>query len=394
MKLSRRVTEMPPYLFAEIDRARNSALKRGLEVISMGIADPDLPPPEWLYELLAEEIRSPGFHRYPDYRGLPALHQALAKWMEERFGVAGLDPESEVITLIGGKEGVAHFLWATCDPGDVALIPEPAYPVYYTNAIYAGADVHFMPLTRERNFLIDLGAIPEDVARRATVMYINYPNNPTGASAPLDFYQDVLDFAKKFDICIAADNPYSEVYYTDDKPISILQLPGAIDICIEFNSFSKFFNMTGWRIGWACGNRKLIDALLTVKSNVDSGVFNAIQMALARALSYKDRDSWLRENREKYKARRDMVASALNGMGIWHPNPQATYYFWCALPEGFENSIEFASSLLEKTGFVVGPGGAYGPHGEGYFRLSITTPDEEIKEGLARLRDFILAEKR
>lgn len=390
MKLSRRVTDLPPYLFAQIDRARDEARERGLEVVSMGIADPDLRPPEWLYDILAEEIRHPSFHRYPDYRGLPELHQALVAWMEERFGIGGLHPKSEVLSLIGGKEGVAHFAWAVCDPGDAALVPEPAYPVYDTNCRYAGAEVHFMPLIRENGFLPNLGAIPEDIARRATLMYLNFPNNPTGACAPREFYEDVVAFAGKYDIAVAADNPYSEVYYAPEvKPISILEIPGAKKLAVEFNSFSKLFNMTGWRIGWAAGNAKLIEALLTVKSNVDSGAFNAIQAALARALSHPERDKWLEANRARHRGRRDMVAKALDEMGIWHPNPQATYYFWCALPEGFTDSLKFASELLGETGFVVGPGAAYGPHGEGYFRLSITTPEEEIEKGMAKLGEFL-----
>jgi len=389
MKFSKRVTELPPYLFAEIDRARDLAKEKGLDVVSLGIADPDLTPPEWLYDILSEEIRRPGFHRYPDYRGLKELHLAIASWMDERFGISGIDPTSEVITLIGGKEGVAHLLWAVCDAGDVALIPEPAYPVYNTNAIYAGAEVHFMPLKRENDFMINLGAIPEEIARRAVILYVNYPNNPTGAYAPLEFYEELVSFAKRYDIIVVSDNPYSEIYYTDDKPCSLLQIPGAMDIGIEFNSFSKFFNMTGWRIGWAVGNRKIVDALLTIKSNVDSGQFNAIQMALARALRHPKRDEWLKQNRMRYGARREMVASALDELGIWHPNPKATYYFWCALPEGFSDSIRFASRLLEETGLVVGPGRAYGPSGEGYFRISITAKEEEIKRGLAKLKDFL-----
>lgn len=389
MKLSRRVTEQPPYLFAEIDRAREEARAKGLSVVSMGIADPDLPPPPWLFDLLAEEIRHKGYHRYPDYKGLPAYLEAVSCWMHERFGVS-VDPKSEVITLLGGKEGVAHVAWALCDPGDVALIPEPAYPVYNTNCVYAGAEVHFLGLTRENGFLPDLGSIPESVARRASLIYINYPNNPTGACAPREFYQELLGFCQKYDIAIMADNSYSEVYYGEEKrPISILELEGANDLCLEFHSFSKSFNMTGWRIGWAAGNAKLVDALLTVKSNVDSGQFSAIQMALARALAHPERDRFLEENRRRLKARRDMVAAALDELSIWHPNPQAGLYFWCRLPERFGDGLKFARDLLMQEGFVVGPGVAYGPHGKEYFRLSLTTPEEDIREGLARLKRFL-----
>jgi LL-diaminopimelate aminotransferase len=389
MKLSRRVTEQPPYLFAEIDRARDEARARGLDVVSMGIADPDLPPPPWMFDLLAEEIRHESYHRYPDYKGLPAYLEAISRWMQERFGVA-VDPKTEVITLLGGKEGVAHVAWALCDPGDVALIPEPAYPVYNTNCVYAGAEVHFLGLTRENGFLPDLGSIPEDVARRASLIYINYPNNPTGACAPLGFYRELLDFCHQYDIAIMADNPYSEVYFGEkQRPISILELEGAMDLCLEFHSFSKSFNMTGWRIGWAAGNAKLVDALLTVKSNVDSGQFSAIQMALSRALAHPERDLFLEENRQRLKARRDMVAAALDELSIWHPDPQATLYFWCRLPVGYEDGIKFARDLLMQEGFVVGPGVAYGPHGKEYFRLSLTTPEDDIREGLARLKRFL-----
>jgi len=389
MKLSKRVTEQPPYLYAEVDRARDEAGARGLDVVSMGIADPDLPPPDWLFDLLAEEVRHAGYHRYPDYKGLPEFLRAVVAWMEERFGVQGLDAQSEAITLLGGKEGVAHIAWALCDPGDVALIPEPAYPVYNTNCVYAGAEVHFLGLTRENGFLPDLGSIPEGVARRASLIYVNYPNNPTGACAPREFYSDLLEFARKYDIAVLADNPYSEVYFSGEPPPSLLEFPGAKEISLEFHSFSKTFNMTGWRIGWAVGNARLVDALLTVKSNVDSGQFNAIQMALARALKHPERDRFLAENRRRLKERRDMVAAALDEMGIWHPNPQATLYFWCRLPAGYEDGIKFARDLLMREGFVVGPGVAYGPHGKEYFRLSLTTPEEDIRAGLARLRRFL-----
>jgi LL-diaminopimelate aminotransferase len=390
MKLSKRVTEQPPYLFAEIDRARDKAVARGLNVVSMGIADPDLPPPEWMYELLAEEIHHPGYHRYPDYKGLPEFLDAVVQWMQDRFGVTDLDPHTDAITLLGGKEGVAHVAWALCDPGDVALIPEPAYPVYSTNCLYAGAEVHFMGLTRENDFLPDLGTVPEDVAQRATVIYVNYPNNPTGACAPQEFYRDLLEFARKYDIAVLADNPYSEVYFDEnERPHSILEFPGARDLCLEFHSCSKMFNMTGWRIGWAVGNAKLVEALLTVKSNVDSGQFSAIQHALARVLSHPARDTFLEGNRKRIKDRRDYVASALNEMGIWHPNPKATLYFWCHLPDGHEDGVRFAGELLQQEGFVIGPGVAYGPHGKEYFRLSLTTPEEDIKEGIARLRRFL-----
>lgn len=390
MKLSKRVTEQPPYLFAEVDRARDKAIARGLDVVSMGIADPDQPPPEWMYELLAEEIHQPGYHRYPDYKGLPEFLDAVVQWMQDRFGVTDLDPHSDAITLLGGKDGVAHVAWALCDPGDVALIPEPAYPVYNTNCLYAGAEVYFMGLTRENDFLPDLGKVPEDVAHRATVIYVNYPNNPTGACAPPEFYKDLLNFARKHDIAVLADNPYSEVYFdASERPHSILEFPGAKDICLEFHSFSKMFNMTGWRIGWAVGNPRLVEALLTVKSNVDSGQFNAIQHALARALKHPERDAFLEGNRKRIKERRDYVASALDEMGIWHPNPKATLYFWCRLPEGHEDGIRFASDLLQREGFVIGPGAAYGPHGKEYFRLSLTTTEEDIAKGLKRLKRFL-----
>lgn len=390
MKLSRRVTEQPPYLFAEIDRARARAKARGLDVVSMGIADPDLPPPDWMFDLLQEEIRHPGFHRYPDYKGLPEYLQAVAGWMKARFGVT-VDPQTEVMTLLGGKEGVAHIAWALCDPGDVALIPEPAYPVYNTNSLYAGAQIHFLGLTRENGFLPDLGSIPDDVARRATLVYVNYPNNPTGACAPREFFVELLAFAEKYDLAVLSDNPYTEIYFSEqDRPMSILEIPGAMERCLEFNSFSKTLNMTGWRIGWAAGNAKLVNALLTIKSNVDSGQFNAIQMSLARALTHPELLDFLNENRKRIKARRDMVAQALDKMGIWHPDPKATLYFWCRLPDAWGgDDIKFAGDLLETEGFVVGPGSAYGPHGKGYFRLSLTTPEDDIRKGLSRLEAFL-----
>ncbi len=389
MKLSKRVTELPPYLFAEIEKAGDRARAKGLDIVSLGIADPDLPPPEWLYEILAEEIRRPGFHNYPDYRGLSEFHSAVSQWMEDRFGIAGVDAEREVISLIGGKEGVAHLLWALCDPGDVALLPDPAYPVYSTNAIYAGAEVHLLPLRRENGFLIDLAKIPEEVARRATVIFINYPNNPTGVCASKDFLHEVVRFSRKYDIAVVSDNPYSEIYYTDDKPLSILQIDGAKEICIEVNSFSKFLNITGWRVGWAAGNEALVNALLTVKSNLDSGVFNAVQMAMARALTHPEREEWTKENLRRFKGRRDFVASKLDEMGIWHPKPSATYYFWCKIPKGFVSSAEFARDLLSETGVVVSPGRAFGPSGEGYFRISITACEEDIAKGMERLKAFI-----
>jgi LL-diaminopimelate aminotransferase len=381
MQLARRVQQLPPYLFAEISRKIAEKRAQGVDVISFGIGDPDLPTPPHVVEALKRAADDPVNHRYPETEGLPELRQAMARWYERRFGVT-LDPAKEVVPLIGSKEGIAHVALCLIDPGDVALVPDPAYPVYAVGTMFAGGKVYPLPLTEARGFLPDLDAVPADVARRARVLWINYPNNPTAACATLEFFERVVHFARRHDIAVCHDLAYADVAYDGYVPPSFLEVPGAREVGIEFNSLSKAYNMTGWRVGMAVGNAALVDALTRVKSNLDSGIPQAIQwMAIAAMDGPQDA---IAQHNAVYQRRRDRVVEVLRAIGLTVEPPKASLYIWAKLPEG-ERSIDFATRLLEDTGVVVTPGIGYGAHGEGYVRLSLTTPDDRIDEGLRRL---------
>jgi LL-diaminopimelate aminotransferase len=384
MALARRVQQLPPYLFAEISRKTAAKRAQGVDVISFGIGDPDLATPPHVIAALKEGADDPANHRYPESDGLPELRRAMADWYQGRFSVA-LDPDREVVPLIGSKEGIGHVSLCLIDPGDVALVPDPAYPVYAVGAMFAGGEVYPLPLEEERGFLPVLDAIPADVSRQAKVLWLNYPNNPTGAIATPEFFERVVDFARRNDLLVLHDLAYADVAFDGYRPPSFLETPGAKEVGIEFNSLSKSYNMTGWRVGMAVGNPELIDALTRVKSNLDSGIPQAIQRMAIAALS-GPQDA-IEEHNRIYQRRRDRIVEVLRGLGLGVEPPQASLYVWARLPEG-ETSIDFAGRLLDDTGVVVTPGIGYGRHGEGYIRLSVTTPDERVDEGLRRLASW------
>jgi len=387
--VSRRVREVPPYLFAEIDRARDEAIARGIDVISLGIGDPDQPTPAFVIEAMAEEIAKAENHTYSPYWGTDRFRQAVAGYMKGRFGVE-LDPGKEVIALIGAKEGLGHLPLALLDPGDLALIPDPAYPVYENASRYAGAATISVPLLEENGFLPDLSALPESVLRTAKVIFLNYPNNPTGALAPLSFLEELVELAHRFGFYIVSDNPYAEIYFDEEHPPhSILEVEGAREVAIELHSFSKTFNMTGWRIGWACGAERLVAALGSIKSNMDSGPFKAIQHAVVRALSHPQCGDFIRSQRELMRKRLSLLKEGLSRLGLRWCEPGGAFYLWVHLPEGYQSSIKFCSEVLNRAGLVFGPGRGYGVYGEGYFRICLTTPEEKIAQAMERLAGFL-----
>jgi len=381
MRVSKRVEGLPPYLFVEISQKIAEKKARGEKVISFAIGDPDIPTPDHIIQRLCQAARDPANHRYPETYGLAEFRQAIAEWYGQRFAVI-LDPDAEVLPLIGSKEGIGHAAFCFVDPGDIALVPDPAYPVYSVSTMLAGGEPYYMPLTEESDFLPDLEQIPPEVAHRAKLMWLNYPNNPTAAVAGIDFFQRVVEFANKYDLVVCHDAPYTEVAFDGYRPVSFLQVPGAKDVGMEFHSLSKSFNMTGWRVGMAVGNAQWRDALMRVKSNLDSGIPQAIQYAAIEAL--RGDQECIREHNAIYERRRNEMVKVLREMGLRVTPPKASLYIWAGVPEGY-TSAEFATRLLEEVGVVVTPGTGYGRYGEGYIRLSLTTPDAEIAEGLARL---------
>jgi len=381
MKLSKRIENLPPYLFVEISRKIAEKKARGESVVSFGIGDPDIPTPQHIIDRLVEAARDPANHRYPETEGLPGLRQAIARWYQRRFGVS-LDAGSEVLPLIGSKEGIAHIALCFIDPGDTALVPDPAYPVYSISTMLAGGEPYYMPLTAENGFLPDLEAIPGPVLKKTKLLWVSYPNNPTGAVADPGFFQRIVAFARRYDLAVCHDGPYSEVAYDGYQPVSFMQADGAREVGVEFHSLSKSYNMTGWRIGMAVGNARMLDALKRVKSNLDSGVPQAIQYAAIEALSGPQ--DCIKEHNTIYQKRRDLVVKTLNDIGLEVTPPRAGLYIWAGVPEGY-SSVGFAAELLEEVGVVVTPGVGYGKSGEGYVRLSLTTPDAELAEGLSRI---------
>jgi LL-diaminopimelate aminotransferase len=381
MKLSKRVENLPPYLFVQISKKIAAKKAKGEEVISFGIGDPDIPTPDHVIDELCRSARVPANHRYPETEGLPELRKAIAGWYEKRFGVI-LDPDKEVVPLLGSKEGIAHVALCLIDANDIALIPDPGYPVYAIGTTLCGGTAYYLPLTEKNDFLPDIDNIPSNILMRAKVLWINYPNNPTGAIAGQDFYDRVVSFAKKNNIIVCSDNPYTEVAYDNYKPVSFLQSKGSKDVGIEFHSLSKSYNMTGWRIGMAVGNEKVIDALRRIKSNLDSGIPQAIQSMAITAFSGPQ--NCIDDHNNIYQSRRDRVIQTLNKIGIKARTPKASLYIWAKCPEGY-SSMELADDLLEQVGVVVTPGIGYGPSGEGYIRLSLTISEADLKKGLVKL---------
>ncbi len=382
MEYADRISRIPSYLFAEIDREIVKKKKEGIDIINLSVGDPDLPTPGNIIEALSKAARDPANHRYPSYEGMIEFREAVAGWYNKRFSVS-LNPENEVIALIGSKEGIAHTPMAFLNRGDVALVPDPSYPVYRIGTLLADGEPVSMPLLEENGFKPCLDEIDRETRRKAKLMFLNYPNAPTAAVAGREFFREVVDFAVDNKIIVCHDNPYSEMTFDGYKAMSFLEVNGARDVGIEFNSLSKTFNMTGWRIGMAVGNSEIIAGLGKVKENVDSGTFQAVQIAGVEALK-SSMDS-VEKNMEIIEERRDYMVESLNNKGWDVRKPKATFYLWFPVPGGYDSSIEFCSQLLNKTGVVLTPGVGFGEHGEGYVRCALTQPIDRLKEAVDRI---------
>jgi len=383
---AKRLKKLPPYLFKEIDRKKAEVMARGVDIIDLGVGDPDLPTPPHIIEALKKAVDDPANHRYPSYSGMGGFKETVAQWYGERFGV-DLDPQAEVVSLIGSKEGLAHFPLAFINPGDVALVPTPAYPVYNIATLFAGGESFLMPLLSENRFLPDLDVIPDEIASRARVMFINYPNNPTSAVADPEFFSRVVEFAKKNKIIVCHDAAYTEMAFDGYRPHRFLEIEGARDVVLEFHSLSKTYNMTGWRIGFAVGNRKAIEGIGAIKSNIDSGVFQAVQMAGIEAI--RGDQSCVTEMIGVYTRRRDLMVQGLADAGFEVESPKATFYLWVKVPEGYTSSA-LATRLLEDAGLVVTPGNGFGEPGEGFFRIALTRKRERLSEAIERIKAISL----
>ncbi|MFW5998744.1 MAG: LL-diaminopimelate aminotransferase [Halanaerobiaceae bacterium] len=382
MENAERIKNLPPYLFAEIDKMIAKAKKEGVDVISFGIGDPDLPTPEKIIDKMVEAIHDPSTHSYPSYEGLYEYRKAVSDWYRKYYGVE-FDSDKEVVSLIGSKEGISHLPFCYINQGDKALVPDPGYPVYKTSVLLAGGEPTMVPLLEENNFLPDLNLIDEEVAKEAKIFFVNYPNNPTGAIADEEFYKKLINFAKKYDIIIAHDAAYSEIGLGGYNPPSFMQFPGARDVGIEFNSLSKPFNMTGWRIGWAIGNEEVIESLGRIKTNIDSGIFEAIQYAGIEGL--RNSMDNVKKMNEIYTRRRDILVNGLRELGWNVKKNKASFYLWAKVPEGF-TSAEFSTYIFKRTGVFFTPGNGYGAAGEGYIRIALTVNEDRIKKALDRIK--------
>ena len=384
MRVAERVGTLPPYVFAELGRRILEMRSEGRDIIRLDIGSPDLPPPGFIVDALNRSLQDPSRHGYGGYYGTPQLRRAMATYYENRFGVQ-LNPEREVAPLIGSKEGIANVALAFVDPGQAVLVPDPGYPTYSLGTILAGGEPVRMPLLEENSFLPDLEAIPQDIAQSAKIMWLNYPNNPTGAVAPLEFFERVVAFARRHDLLICHDNPYCDVVFDGYAAPSILQVPGAMDVALEFNSLSKTYNMAGWRVGMAVGSAVAVEALARTKTNIDSGIFLPIQDAAVAALTGDQ--SWLAERNGVYHKRRDLILGALRELGIPASETRASLYIWARVPKDY-SSAEFATRLLVDAGVSIAPGSAFGPHGEGFMRISLGMDTDRIGEAMERLRRF------
>lgn len=374
-----RIKHLPPYLFAAIDAAKQEARGRGVDVIDLSVGDPDLPTPSHIVQALTQAARDTSNHQYPSYSGKLSFRSAVADWYKKTFNVS-LDPEKEVLTLIGSKEGIAHAPLAFINPGDLALVPDPAYPVYRTAVQFAGGEPVVMPLLKENGFLPDLDAIDPAVARKAKLMFLNYPNNPTAASADRAFFKELVDYCHEYDLILMHDNPYSEVFYDGNRSMSILEIPGAKDVAVEFHSLSKTYNMTGWRSGAVVGNAEIVSGIGKIKSNIDSGNFGAVQDASIAAL--QSPKEIVEGIRQVYQHRIDVLYRCLVDLGLDLEKPRATLYLWAWIGG---DSVKFCQNLLEKTGIVATPGVGFGQYGEGYIRFSITQPTDRVEAAVERL---------
>ena len=379
---SDRLKALPPYLFAEIDRKKKAAIAAGRPVINLGVGDPDTPTPKFIIEAMQRAVEDPATHQYALDRGDARFRETISRWFQKRFGVR-LNPATEILPAQGSKETLSHLPLAVMNPGDVGLSPDPGYPVYNSSIQFAGGEVVRFPITAERHYLPDLAALDRKTLGRARLIYLNYPNNPTAAAAPLSFYEDVVAWARQHNILIAQDAAYSEMYF-ERPPVSILQVPGANDVALEFHSCSKTFNMTGWRVGWVAGNAEAIASLVQIKSNMDNGVFGAIQRAGAAALEGYDRPE-IHALRAMYRRRRDVLIRALEAAGIEVNRPEATFYVWATCPKGLDSTM-FAGRLLEEADIVATPGIGYGPHGEGYVRFALCVDEAKLAEAAERIK--------
>jgi LL-diaminopimelate aminotransferase len=388
MRFAKRLDLVPPYLFAELERKVEEKRREGVDVISLGIGDPDLPTPAAVIRALQEEAAAQRTHQYPTNRGLEAFREAVASFYGGRFGVL-IDPATDVVPVLGGKEGVAHIAFACLDPGDVALAPEPGYPPYTSGPLFAGADVHYLPLRAENEFMPDLDAVPADIAGRANLLFLNYPNNPTGAIVAQGFFEHAVEFAHAHDLIVVHDNAYSEISFDGYRQPSFLATAGAKDVGVEVFSLSKGWNMTGWRVGWVAGNADVVEQFRRLKTNLDSGMFDALQLAGVAALT-EARD-FPAEMSEIYARRRDLMIDALARIGLPASPPQATPYIWVRVPEGY-TSETFTELVLSEAGVVVSPGPSFGPSGEGYVRISLTVADERLQEAATRIATSLRVE--
>jgi LL-diaminopimelate aminotransferase len=379
---AKRIEQIPPYLFAEIDKKRQEMRQKGMDLIDLGIGDPDLPTPKLIIERLKTAAENPKNHRYPSYEGMLEFRTAVAQWYERRFGVK-LDPKTEVLSLIGSKEGIAHIPLAFVNPGDYVLVPTPGYPVYRVSTLFAGGIPYFLPLRKENGFLPKFSEIPKEVAEKAKLLFINYPNNPTSAIAERSFFEEVVSFARRYEIIVCHDAAYSEIAFDGYQPPSFLEVEGAKEVGIEFHSLSKTFNMTGWRIGFAVGHSEIVSALGRLKTNIDSGVFQAIQEAGIEALNHFDTP--LPEIIKIYERRRDVLVKGLREIGLDVDLPKATFYLWFQVPRGY-TSAQFATLLIEQAGIVATPGNGFGEAGEGYIRMAMTVDEKRLQEAIERLK--------
>jgi LL-diaminopimelate aminotransferase len=382
IKKAKRIEELPPYLFAEIDRRKREALSRGVDLIDLGIGDPDIPTPAPVVEKLLEGASRPANHRYPSSLGMPEFRDAVSSWYQRRFNVK-LDPGKEVVSLIGSKEGIGNMAVAFVDPGDVVLVASPCYPVYHIGTAFNGGKNYLLPLTKANHFLPDLDSIPADIAKQAKMLWINYPNNPTAAVADQDFFKRVIDFANKNNVIVCHDAAYTEMGYDNYRPMSFLEVEGAREVGIEFHSLSKTFNMTGWRIGMAVGNAALVGGLAQAKSNLDSGIFQAVQEAGIEALKLGEKI--VEPSRKIYQERRDILVDGLRAVGLECEKPRATFYVWVSCPQGL-SSADFTAKLLDQAGVVTTPGNGFGAAGEGYVRFTVCVDKERLREVAERIR--------
>lgn len=381
MRAARRIENLPPYLFAELDRKVKAAQAKGVDVISFGVGDPDRPTPDHIVEAATRAVADPATHQYPSYYGMPEFREAVAAYYERRFGVK-LDPATQVLPLLGSKEGIAHLATAFVDPGDRVLVSDPGYPVYELGTILAGGEAVPVPLSEDKGYLPDLEAIGHDAASSSKVLWLNYPANPTSAVCEIGVFNEAVSFCRKHDLLLAHDAAYVELTYDGFVAPSVLQAPGALDVAVEFGSLSKTYNMTGWRVGWCVGSAEAIEALGRVKTNIDSGIFNALQRAGIAAL--EGPQDHVSEMREIYGRRRDAVVAALNSSGWSLKSPLGAVYVWAPVPEG-ETSASFSAHLLDTAGIVVAPGSGYGANGEGYVRFSLTIDDDRLQKGMERV---------